>query len=92
MANFKETFNGLLLEFIKRKGIYAAAVTDYSESASQYRYGCETCGDYDTDFEVEIFYEDGSGRSRWSRTYTYDGKFADLINELAAIDEELNAS
>lgn len=90
MAGFEETFKGLLLEFLKRRGIHATAVTNYEESASSYQYGCETCGDFDTDFEVEIFYDDDSGRSRWNRTYTYDGKFADLIIELSAIDKEMN--
>lgn len=88
MAGFKEKFDSLLLEFIKRRGINAIAVTGYYESSSQvWSGGCETCGNYDTEFEVDIYYvyDEAYG----SRTYTYDGKFADLITELAEIDEEL---
>lgn len=93
MSNFEETFKALLLEFIKRRGVDATEVTGYDESARSYQYGCETCGDYDTDFEVEIFYvpTDPALRSRWgSNCYTYDGKFSDLLDELIRIGEELD--
>lgn len=95
MSSFEETFKGLLLEFIKRRGVDAVEVTGYDESVDVYSGGgCPSCAYDEKNFEVEIFYvpTDPALRTRWgSNCYTYDGKFSDLLGELIEIGKELDA-
>lgn len=92
MSNFEVTFKGLLLEFLKRRGISATEVTGYEDSSRTESWGgCETCGWDEQVYEVDIYYLNDDPEYRWNKHYTYDGKFSDLLGELIEIGKEMDA-
>ena len=50
------------------------------ESGSHISGGCETCA-Y-TVYDVELTYRTPDDPYSWGRTYTYEGKFSDLLDQL----------
>jgi hypothetical protein len=67
----------------KNKEIAGVEVQDWSEEYDKYAFGgCETCGpEYEEEYTVYISYTTPETNS-WSASYTYKGKFTDLIKEL----------
>lgn len=88
MSSFEETFKGLLLEFLKRRGIEAVEVTGYGEDAYVYNSGgCPSCAFDEKEYSVDIFYTPNN-EMQWGSVYTYSGKFSDLLAELFELADE----
>lgn len=83
MTSFEEKFKGVLLLWLQKK----AGIRDAEEIFAWEDYtstwgGCATCS-Y-SEYEVEIIYLNTAGGQR---TYTYNGHFSDLLEELIDVDE-----
>lgn len=76
-TKFQESFNAALLDLLKDRGVDAVEVTGFDDR-TVYEGFCETCSyEYTV---VDIFYKDSDGRSKKD---TYEGSFANLIQELS---------
>jgi len=97
--SFKETFKGLLLEFLRRQGIEATEVTQWDDDCDAYTTGYDSYEYTEKEFSVDIYYRTAGMKRRVSlwegdedRVYTYDYNFSKLLEGLIAIAEELDAN
>lgn len=77
MGNFQDVLYASLAQFVQDKtGIEVKEVTGYHDWGKS--DGCDTCG-YGSTYDLEISYVDNQGDHR---SYSYDGPFSELIQDL----------
>ncbi len=80
-----DMLHGAMLKYLHTCGITGATeITGYYENTSQ-AYGCETCG---PEYEYTIYIYYTTPGQPWSSSYTFVGKFGDLIQALDRMTEE----
>lgn len=75
-----DDFKAALLRFVQEYYPEAIEVTGWDDSASD-PGGCPTCHS-GLEYEVDIYFRDG--KTKYDRSYTYNGKFTDLLYHITS--------
>jgi hypothetical protein len=76
-----EGFYGALLKLVQKSHPEAIKVTGWDDNSYE-TGGCPSCS-Y-TDYEVDIYYTTDNPKLKTHLTYTYNGKFTSLLEELTS--------
>ena len=83
-----DLLHAAMLKYLHECGLtQAVEVTGYYERTSQ-AYGCETCGP-EYYYAVDIYYT--TPDQPWNSSYTFSGKFGDLVAALDRLTDEESA-